>query len=116
MELKNPAQDDVLMLAQIAEALRTASDELARTAGFGEDTLQHRAQVTSDQTQRRLREMVEVLKKVEPRFGSAPIAYAWYRFEPLAGFDDMTAMHLVREGRATDVLDYVDTVDAGVYA
>ena len=60
--------------------------------------------------------MVEVLNKVEPRFGSALIAYAWYRSEPLAGFDGQTAMQLVQDGRASDVLDYVDAVDAGVFA
>ena len=60
--------------------------------------------------------MVEVINKVEPRFGSAMIAYAWYRSEPLAGFSGQTAMQLVRDGRGDEVLDYVDAVDAGVYA
>ena len=116
MELTSLASDGVFVPARIAEVLRTTNDELARTVGLGKDAVQRRARVTSDKTQRRLREMVEVLNKVEPRFGSALIAYAWYRSEPLAGFDGMTAMQLVREGRAMDVLDYVDAVDAGVYA
>ncbi len=60
--------------------------------------------------------MVEVITKVTPRFGSELIAYAWYRSEPLAGFSGQTAMVLVREGRADEVLDYIDAVDAGVYA
>ena len=60
--------------------------------------------------------MVEVLNKVEPRFGSALMAYAWYRSEPLAGFDGRTAMQLVQQGQAQQVLDYIDAVDAGVYA
>ncbi|MET3524317.1 hypothetical protein ABID25_006188 [Mesorhizobium abyssinicae] len=29
-----------------------------------------------DKTQRRLREMIEIINKVEPRFGSALMAYA----------------------------------------
>jgi hypothetical protein len=44
------------------------------------------------------------------------MAYAWYRSEPLPGFSGQTAMQLVRAGRAADVLDYIDAVDAGVYA
>ena len=72
--------------------------------------------IASPKTQKRLREMVEILNRVEPRFGSALIAYAWYRSEALAGFDGLTAMQLVREGHAGDVLDYIDAVDAGIHA
>jgi hypothetical protein len=101
---------------KIAEALRTTSEEVARTAGLGRDAVQRKDRVHSDKTQRRLREMVEVINKVEPRFGSTLMAYAWYRSEPLPGFSGQTAMQLVRTGRADDVLDYVDAVDAGVHA
>ena len=99
---------------KIAEALHTTSEEVARTAGLGRDAVQRKERVRSDRTQRRLREMVEVLNKVEPRFGSALMAYAWYRSEPLSGFSGQTAMQLVRSGRADEVLDYVDAVDAGL--
>lgn len=60
--------------------------------------------------------MVEIANKVEPRFGSALIAYAWYRSKPLSGLSGQTAMQLVRGVRADDVLDYIDAVDAGVHA
>jgi len=86
------------------------------TVGLGKDALQRRTRIQSNKTQRRLRELVEVLNKVEPRFGSALLAYAWYRSEPLPGFDGRTAMSLVREGKAMQVLDYIDAVDAGIYA
>ena len=60
----------------------------------------------------------------QPRFNylllNAPFrqgrGYAWYRSEPLPGFSGQTAMQLVRSGRADDVLDYIDAVDAGVFA
>jgi hypothetical protein len=83
---------------------------------LGRDALIRADRVQSPRTQKRLREMVEILNRVEPRFGSALIAYAWYRSEPLAGFGGLTAMQLVREGRAADVMDYIDAVDAGVHA
>ena len=101
---------------KIADVLRTTSEEVARTAGLGKDAVQRKERVRSDKTQRRLREMVEIVNKVEPRFGSALMAYAWYRSEPLPGFSGMTAMQLVRAGRAEEVLDYIDAVDAGIHA
>jgi len=116
MGLAQYAENGVFAPRRIAETLRTTSEELARTAGLGKDAVQRKDRVRSDKTQRRLREMVEVINKVEPRFGSALMAYAWYRSEPLPGFSGQTAMQLVRSGRADDVLDYIDAVDAGVYA
>ena len=116
MGLAQYADDGLFAPRKIAEAFRTTSEEIARTAGLGKDAVQRRDRVRSDKTQRRLREMVEIVNKVEPRFGSALMAYAWYRSEPLPGFSGRTAMQLVREGRADEVLDFIDAVDAGVYA
>ncbi len=101
---------------RIATTLLTNADDLARTAGLGKDAIQRAVRVRQPRTQRRLRELVEVLNKVEPRFGSALVAYGWFRSEPLPGFSGQTAMQLVQAGRASDVLDYIDAVDAGVHA
>lgn len=101
---------------KIAAVLRTSSEEVAMTVGLAKDALQRRSRAQSDKTQRRLRELIEILNKVEVRFGSPLMAYAWYRSEPLSGFDGRTAMQLVQEGRAQQVLEYVDAVDAGVFA
>lgn len=84
--------------------------------GLGRDAVMRPNRVASARTQRRLREMLEILNRVEPCFGSALIAYAWYRSEPLAGFGGLTPMHLVREGRAAEVMDYIDAVEAGLHA
>jgi hypothetical protein len=116
MSLARYADDGIFAPRKIADILRTTSEEIARTAGLGKDAVQRASRVRSDKTQRRLREMVEVLNKVEPRFGSALLAYAWYRSEPLSGFSGQTAMQLVKSGRADEVLEYIDAVDAGVHA
>jgi Protein of unknown function (DUF2384) len=116
MGLLQYAEDGFFAPRKIAEALRTTSAEVARTAGLGRDAVQRKGRVRSDKTQRRLRDMVEIINKVEPRFGSALMAYAWYRSEPLPGFSGQTAMQLVRSGRTDEVLAYVDAVDAGVHA
>ncbi|MDF0490375.1 MbcA/ParS/Xre antitoxin family protein [Sphingomonas sp. H39-1-10] len=116
MGLAQYADNGLFAPRKIAQALRTTSEEVARTVGLGKDAVQRRDRIISDKTQRRLREMVEILNKVEPRFGSAIMAYAWYRSQPLAGFSGQTPMQLVRDGRADEVLDYIDAVDAGVHA
>lgn len=116
MGLAQYEENGLFVPCKIADALRTTSEEIARTAGLEKDAIQRKDRIRSDRTQRRLREMIEIIDKVEPRFGSALIAYAWYRSEPLAGFSGQTAMQLVRDGRAEDVLDYIDAVDAGVHA
>ena len=116
MSLVDYADDGIFAPQKIATAFRTTSEEVARTIGLGKDAVQRKDRVRSDRTQRRLREMVEIVNKVEPRFGSALIAYAWYRSEPLSGFSGQTAMQLVRGGRAGEVLDFIDAIDAGVHA
>lgn len=116
MRIEAFAEDGQFAPGQIAERLRTTKEEVAQTIGLGRDAVIRRDRVGSPKTQKRLREMVEILNRVEPRFGSVLIAYAWYRSEPLAGFDGQTAMQLVRDGRAAEVMDYVSAVDSGVHA
>lgn len=116
MGLAQYADDGIFAPRRIAETLGTTSEDIARTAGLGRDAIQRQDRIRSDKTQRRLREMVEIIIKVEPRFGSPLMAYAWYRSEPLPGFSGQTAMRLVRDGRADDVLAYIDVIDAGLHA
>src|SRR3546814_14489605 len=104
MNLAAYSEDGYFAPKRIAAALRTTSDEVARTVGLGRDAVQRRDRIRSDRTQRRLREMLEILNKVEPRLGAPLLAYAWYRSAPLPGFDGWTAMQLVRAGRADEVL------------
>jgi hypothetical protein len=116
MQIETFAEGGQFAPNRIATALRTTLDEVARTVGLGRDAVMRPDRIASPRTQKRLREMVEILNRVEPRFGSALIAYAWYRSEPLAGFGGLTAMQLVREGHAGDVLEYIDAVDDGINA
>lgn len=101
---------------KIASAFLTTTAEVARSAGLSSDAIQRKDRVRSDKTQRRLREMVEIINRVEYRFGSALMAYAWYRSEPLPGFSGQTAMQIVKDGRADEVLEFIDAVDVGAYA
>ena len=116
MGLAQYAENGLFAPAKIATELRTTSQEVAASAGLARDAVQRRERLKSPRTQQRLREMVEILNKVEPRLGSTLMAFAWYRSEPLPGFANQTAMALVHQGRAGEVLAYIDAVDAGVFA
>ena len=100
----------------LAEELLTTQEEIARTAGLGRDAIARKDRLGSARTQTRLREMIEVMNRLTPRFGSALVAYAWYRSEPLPGYGGQTAARLVQEGQAEAVMDYIDAVDAGGFA
>ena len=69
MAIQNYADNGAFAPRKIVDALRNTSDELARSLGLGKDAIQRKDRIASTRTQRRLRQMVEVLNKVEPRFG-----------------------------------------------
>lgn len=114
--LSQYADEGLFAPRKIADALRTSSEEIDRAAGLERDAIHRTDRIRSDRTQRRLREMVEIVNKVERRLGSALIAYAWHRSQPLSSFSGQMAMQLGRNGRADDVLNYIDAVDAGIHA
>ncbi len=73
--------------------------------------------VQARKTQTRLREMVEILRRVEAYTGSSPlVTYAWFRSEVLPGFAGKTPGQLVREGEAGYVHACLDRMVAGGYA
>lgn len=58
----------------------------------------------------------EFLERIRARFASEEAARAWFETEPLPGFSGDTAQQLIAAGRASDVLELISAVDAGVYA
>ena len=116
MNLAAIADQSLFSPSLLAAVLLTTQDDIARTIGLGRDAVARKDRVASAKTQTRLREMAEIVNRVEPRFGSALLAYAWMRSEPLPGYGGLTAMHLLQQGRAGEVMDLIDAVDAGVHA
>ncbi len=100
---------------RVAHCLQTTRDEIARTLELEQDALWRPERIKAAITQIRLREMLEVLDRVEPRTGSAPAAYAWFRSEPLPGIGNQTPRRLVCDGNAWMVHAYLDRVTAGGY-
>ena len=115
MNLKKIVERDVISPTRLASHLRTQKREVAETLGLSMDAITRTNRIDSPKTQSRLREMVEILNKVEPLMGSSITAYAWYRSEPLPSFGGLTAEQLVKDGRANSVRRYLDRMMAGGY-
>ena len=116
MQFREFVEDQVFSPTLIANALRTTKAEIAGTLGLGKDAFSRATRIRARKTQSRLREMLEILNRVEAETGSPIGAYAWFRAEPLPGFGGMTPDRLVRDGRADHVHAYLDRVTAGGYA
>lgn len=116
MQLRDYVDDQGFDPARLSRALRTTRAEIAATLGLGRDAFSRRERIRAVKTQTRLREMVEILNRVEGQAGSLLAAYAWFRSEPLPGFGGLTPDQLVRDGHADFVRAYLDRVMAGGYA
>ncbi|MGK6320163.1 hypothetical protein [Sphingomonas sp. DT-204] len=59
---------------------------------------------------------MQIIDRLTPHFPAPALAWTWYRTEPIAGFGGLTAEQLVALGRGLEVLEYIDAVDAGIFA
>ncbi len=109
-------EDQVFSPTLIANALRTTKSEIAGTLGLAQDVFSRASRTRARKTQTRLRQMLEILNRVESQTGSPLAAYAWFRAEPLPGFGGVTPDQLVRNGQANLVHAYLNRIMAGGYA
>lgn len=117
MQLLEIVDEQVSSPPLIARALRTTKAEIAETLGLSPDALSRSTRLQAPKAQTRLREMVEILRRVEAYTGGpALVAYAWFRSEPLPGFAGQTPGRLVRQGKARYVHSHLDRIMAGGYA
>ncbi len=116
MRFQEFIEDQIFSPLLIAAELRTTKAEIAGTLGLGRDAFSRASRIRARKTQGRLRQMLEILNRVEVQTGSPLAAYAWFRAEPLPGFGGATADLLLREGKADQVHAYLDRVVAGGYA
>ncbi len=116
MQFQDFVQDEIYSPSLIADALRTTKAEIADTLGLTRDALSRRSRLEAKKTQTRLRQMLEILHRVEEATGSPLAAYAWFRAEQLPGFGGMTPDQLVRDGNAKYIHDHLDRIMAGGYA
>ncbi len=89
---------------------------LAKLLGLSEETLQRVSRAAAPKTQQRLRDMLEILTRVEPWAGGMAQAMGWYRGQGIPALGDQTAEALVRNDQAHIVRAYLDGLAAGSYA
>lgn len=112
----SPAFARGLDMAGLELVFGMTTAQIAETVGLPRETLQKSSRRDGPKAQARLREMLEVLRRVEAWAGSPAQAMAWYRAEPIPAFGGRTAESLVKTGNATAVRDYLDHVARGGYA
>ena len=81
MRLKEFVEDQALSPRLIAGELRTTKSEIADTLGLSKDAFMHASLVRARKTQARLRQMLEILNRVEAATGS-PLAAGLRRRHP----------------------------------
>ena len=116
MQFQEFIADEAFSPTLVADALRTTKSEIASTLGLGKDAFARASRIRARKTQVRLRQMLEILNRVEAVTGSLLAAYAWFRAEPLPGFGGATPDQIVRQGKAEQVHAYLDRIMAGGYA
>lgn len=110
------APDGGIRPEPLASFLRVTRQQLATAAGLSRDAVSKTARAQAPTTQARLRDMVEILNRVQGWAGSPPMALAWYRSQPLPAFGDQTAEQLVKQGQAEAVKQYLGAIAAGGFA
>lgn len=107
---------DKIPATDLADLFGVTKNQLAETAGLPQATLSKVSRSEGARAQARLREVAEILVRVEEWAGGKVQAFSWYRAEPIAAFGGRTAEALVKEGKAAAVRDYLDHVALGGFS
>lgn len=110
------SDDGLVDIDRVTEFFGMTKASLAETLGFAGDTLQRFSRAAAPKTQQRLREMLEILTRVEPWAGGIPQAIGWYRGQGIPALGDQTAEALVKSNQAAIVRRYLDGLAAGSFA
>lgn len=108
--------DGTVAIDSLTDQFHITRKELALATGLSRDAVSKRDRLRSDATQKRLRDVIEIINRVLPWAGTVQQAFAWYRSQPLPSFGDVTAEDMVKAGRAEDVKVYLSRIAAGGYA
>ena len=108
--------DGLVDIDAVAKEFGLTKAALAQSLGFADDTLQRFSRVNAPKTQQRLRELLEIISRVEPWAGGTLQAMGWYRGHSIPALGDQTAEALVKQDLAGVVRSYLDGYSAGGYA
>lgn len=107
-------QSPFLSPRRVADLLGLTQTELAQMIGIARNTLAGTA--SARKVDQALSPVVRILSMVVEMAGDESRAAVWFKHQPIPGWAGMTAYDLVREGRADEVLRYLEAVRSGVYA
>jgi hypothetical protein len=99
---------------RLSEQLGVTQAELARLAGVARNTLT--AKSATRKVDAALSPIVRILTVAAEMAGDESRAVIWFKHQPIPGWAGKTAYDLVGEGKADQVLAYLEAVRAGVYA
>jgi hypothetical protein len=106
----------VLAVGRVADAFGLSKQQLADTIGLARETLYKPGRAGAPKTQARIREMLEIISRIEEWAGGKLQAMAWYRAQPIPAFGGRTSESLVKSGHAAAVRDYLDHIAVGGFA
>ena len=103
-----------LSARRVAEKLGLPLAELAAIIGVARTTLTAKSGLRKvDQA---LSPLVRIVAMAAEMAGDESRAAIWLKHQPLPGWGGKTARDLLREGNSGAVLDYLESVRAGVYS
>lgn len=107
-------QSSYLSPRRVSELLGLTQSELARLIGVARNTLN--ASASARKVDQALGPVVRILAMATDMAGDEHRAALWFKHQPLPGWAGKTAYDLVGEGKADQVLSYLEAVRSGVYA
>lgn len=103
-----------LSAQRLAEQLGVSLSELSKLTGVARNTLS--SKTPSRKVDAALSPIVRILAMAAEMAGEEGRAVIWFKHQPIPGWAGKTAYDLVVEGKASDILEYLEAVRAGVYA
>jgi uncharacterized protein (DUF2384 family) len=99
---------------RLAEQLGVTQTELAKLIGIARNTLT--AKSATRKVDAALSPVVRILAMAAEMAGGENRAVIWFKHQPIPGWAGKTAYDLVGDGKADQVLAYLEAVRSGVYA
>lgn len=103
-----------LSAPRLSEQLGVTQSELAKLVGVARNTLT--AKSGTRKVDAALSPIVRILAVAAEMAGDENRAVIWFKHQPIPGWAGKTAYDLVGDGKADQVLAYLEAVRSGVYA
>lgn len=106
----------VVAVDRVAKTFGMTKLQLADTLGLAHETLYKSSRANAPKAQARMREMLEIIGRIEEWAGGKFQAMAWYRAQGIPAFGGRTAESLVKSGHAAAMREYLDHIAMGGFA